>query len=187
MLDGVNIRLQPVITADAALIATWFNDAEYMGPFNNVWPTTTREWERNLTERRTSQDEGMFLILGSEDGEPKGLIGYFGPHTMADFFRGVEIWYQVHPRFRGQGIATQAAALLVNHLFDATPLERIQATVAVGNDASCRVVEAAGLRCEGILRRITFLHGRYVDMYLYSIVRSDWGDELTYRVGRRPF
>ena len=187
MLNGARLRLQPVTTADAALIAAWFGDSDYMGPFNNVWPTTTEEWQRNLSARPGGHDNGMFLIVGCGDGEPMGLIGFFGPHAMADFFHGIEIWYQVHPDFRGQGIASQAAALLINHLFGATPVERIQATVVVGNDASCRVVEAAGLRREGILRRITFLHGRYADMYLYSIVRPDWGDEPTYRAGRRPF
>jgi RimJ/RimL family protein N-acetyltransferase len=40
---------------------------------------------------------------------------------------------------------------------------------------------------EGIYRRVIFLHGRCVDMYLYAIVREDWKDEASYRQGRTPF
>jgi hypothetical protein len=29
-----------------------------------------------------------------------------------------------------------------------------------------------------------FLHGRYVDMHHYAIVREDWRDEDAYRQGR---
>ena len=67
------------------------------------------------------------------------------------------------------------------------PVPRIQATVAVENTPSCRVTEAAGMQRDGVYRQVTFLHGRWMDMYLYAIVRGDWGDEATYRQGRPPF
>ncbi len=92
----------------------------------------------------------------------------------------------MHPGFRRRGLATQAACLLINHLFAATPVPRIQATVAVDNAASCRVT-AAGMQCDGVYRQVTFLHGRWIDMYLDAIVRGDWGDEAAYRRGRPPF
>jgi ribosomal-protein-alanine N-acetyltransferase len=118
-----------------------------------------------------------------------GTIGYWNPFSSkhAALFKGLEIWYQLHPSFRTHGFATQAACLLVNHLFDSTPIERIQATVVVGNDASCHVAEGAGMQRDGIYRKVFFLHGRYVDMHLFAIVRDDWEDELAYRQGRRPF
>ena len=37
---------------------------------------------------------------------------------------------------------TGAACLLINHLFDATPIERLQATVVLRNEGSGRVAEA---------------------------------------------
>jgi RimJ/RimL family protein N-acetyltransferase len=40
---------------------------------------------------------------------------------------------------------------------------------------------------DGLLRRVMFLHGRYVDMHHYAIVREDWRNEATYREGRREF
>jgi [ribosomal protein S5]-alanine N-acetyltransferase len=78
-------------------------------------------------------------------------------------------------------VATQAARLLVNHLFDATPIERLLATVVVGNKASVKVLENAGLTHEGVERRKVFLHGIYQDTHQLSIIRCDWVSEETYR------
>jgi len=114
-------------------------------------------------------------------------MGFVNPFTIPTLWRALEIWYQVHPKARGNGHASQAACLLVNHLFSTRPLERIQATVVVGNDASCRVLENAGMQRDGVYRRVFFLHGQYVDMHLYSIVRDDWHDEDAYRASQRPF
>jgi RimJ/RimL family protein N-acetyltransferase len=95
-----------------------------------------------------------------------------------------EVGYQVHPSARGRGVATEATCILVNHLFNVRPVERIQATVVVGNAASGRVLEKAGMTQEGALRSVSFVNGRYHDMHLYSIVRADWRDEASYREGR---
>ena len=77
--------------------------------------------------------------------------------------------------------ATQAVSLLINHLFSTTSINRIQATVVVGNDVSSRVLEKAGMQKDGIYRGIWFLHGTYRDMYMHAIIRSDWGNEQSYR------
>ena len=96
---------------------------------------------------------------------------------MSPAFNGFEIGYQVHQDHRGQGLATQAACLLINHLFNAVrpPVNRNQATVVVGNDASCRVLEKSGMGREGVMRGVWFLNGIYRDERLFSIVRGDWG------------
>lgn len=187
MLTGKNILLRPATVEDAQLLADWFSDPDYFGLYNNVWPMVRQDWEQSLSTRHDGHENAIYLIISCENGEPLGATGYFVPFTNNDFFKGYEIWYQVHPQHRGRGIATQAACLLINHLFDALPVERIQATIAVGNDGSCRVVERAGMQRDGIYRKVTFLHGRYADMYLYSIVRDDWQDETTYRRNRPPF
>ena len=130
---------------------------------------------------------GRTFIVKNDTDEPVGTAGFVNPFTIPALWRALEIWYQVHPQARSQGFATQATCLLVNHLFSTRPLERIQATVVVGNDPSCRVLENAGMQRDGVYRNVFFLHGSYVDMHLYSIVRSDWLDETSYRKSRGPF
>jgi ribosomal-protein-alanine N-acetyltransferase len=145
--------------------------------------------ERFIAEDAHGPEHHAYFIISRDATEFMGTIGYWNPFASkhATVFHALGLWWHVHPKFRNQGIGTQAACLLVNHLFDATLTERLQATIVVGNEASCRVAEHAGMQREGLYRKVFFLHGRYVDMYLYGIVRDDWKDEDTYRRGRPEF
>ena len=150
------------------------------GPFYNVWTSTQPQWEEQLA-KSGDDSNASFVIKSREDDRPLGTIGYITPSTLPTLFRGLEIWFQVHPTERGKGFATQAGAILVDHPFSARPNQRIQATVIDGNGGSSRVLERIGMRYEGVLRQITFLRGEYVDMHIYSIVRRDWKSESDYR------
>jgi RimJ/RimL family protein N-acetyltransferase len=180
MLIGKHVRLAEYEPAFAPFITEWMNDPEYWGPFYNVWTSTQPQWEERLA-KSGDETQTSFVIKARDDDRPLGTIGYFTPSSLPSLFRSVEIWYQVHPTERGRGVATQAAAILVDHLFSAQPHQRIQATVIDGNDGSGRVLERIGMRHEGVLRRITFLRGEYVDLHLYSIIREDWKSEVDYR------
>jgi ribosomal-protein-alanine N-acetyltransferase len=180
MLMGKNIRLALREREDAALMREWTNDPEFWGPYYNVWSSTLAEWESAL-EQEQGLDAMTFLVRAREDDRPVGQIGYDHPFRAKDFYRSLEIWYQIHPSERRKGYATQAAAILVDHLFASLPVERIHATAVVGNDASCAVLERAGLQREGVMRSIFFVNGRFEDMHLYSIVRGDWSSQAEYQ------
>ncbi len=187
MLIGKNLTLRPVTLADQKMLVDWYNDPDFMGAYDNHWTSSLEELEREHQEDLHKKNGAhMYLITRRDNGEPLGEIGFFNRLNDPDF-QGQEIGYAMHPAHRGRGIASQAACILVNHLFDATPLNRIQATVIVGNEASCRVLEHAGMTREGILRGFMFLHGLFVDMHMYSILRSEWCDEAAYRRGRIEF
>lgn len=58
------------------------------------------------------------------------------------------LYYAVSPARQGQGIATEAAGLLVAYAFERLNLERIIATTSYENLASTRVMEKLGMRIE---------------------------------------
>ena len=180
MLIGKQVRLAEYEPSFAPFITEWMNDPQYWGPFYNVWASTQPQWEEQL-DKSGDDTRASFVIKTREDDRPLGTIGYFTPSTIPSLFRGLEIWYQVHPNERGHGIATQAAAILVDHLFSALPQHRVQATVIDGNDGSRGVLERIGMRHEGLMRQITFLRGEYMDMHIYGITRGDWSSEAEYR------
>jgi RimJ/RimL family protein N-acetyltransferase len=153
VLIGRRVRLRRAGAADAELAAGWFSDGDYLGAFYNIWPRTPAEMERSFSREVDRETEGFFFIVRTDTEEDVGTAGYL-PYSVA-WLRGLELWWHVHPDARAQGFATEAACVLVNHLFGATTIERLQATVVVGNDGSGRVAERAGLRLEGVHRRPT--------------------------------
>jgi [ribosomal protein S5]-alanine N-acetyltransferase len=185
MLIGKTIALRPATPDDAPLMADWFSDPTYLGEFFNLSPHTRQMMESELADAH-GPEKGLYLITSRERKEPMGTVGFWNPFTGA-FLKGLEIWWTLHPQDRHQVGATQAVCLLINHLFDSTPTERLQACIVPGNEPSCHVAERAGMQRDGIYRKVFFLHGRYVDLHLYAIVREDWKDEQAYRQGRAEF
>jgi RimJ/RimL family protein N-acetyltransferase len=153
LLIGKKIELKPLTPDGYTLAAKWFSDSSYMGNFYNIFPETN-ETIHELVESCNKTGGGAYFIWDRDKNEPVGAIGYFNPFTFSPAFSGFEIWYQVHQDHRGKRVATQAASLLINHLFNAgrPPVNRIQATVVLGNEASRKVLEHSGMKEEGIMR-----------------------------------
>lgn len=85
-----------------------------------------------------------------------------------------EIGYALAPWHWKNGYTTEAARMLIDHLFKNTEIERVEARCKTFNIASARVMEKVGMTYEGTLRSHTFYNGMYYDMKFYSILRSEW-------------
>ena len=90
--------------------------------------------------------------------------------------RTAEVGYWVSASARGRGVASTATGALVDWGFS-LGLERIQAHVMAGNEASRRVMDSVGFVEEGVLRSLpagSCGHGvDRIDIHVYSQIRSD--------------
>ncbi len=68
---------------------------------------------------------------------------------------------------------TEALEAMLRFGFDAMSLNRIEADVTVGNDASVRVLEKLGFQREGLLRQRGYWKGSYHDLWLFSLLRDE--------------
>jgi RimJ/RimL family protein N-acetyltransferase len=101
------------------------------------------EVEQRMVERnRQAQVEG-FGILGIRRLNEERPIGYCGLIIGRGSFDEPEIAYEILPRFRGHGYATEAAGAVIEAAF-ATGRERLWATVGSWNAPSFRVLEKNG-------------------------------------------
>jgi RimJ/RimL family protein N-acetyltransferase len=78
------------------------------------------------------------------------------------------------PSERGRGYCSEAVSIMLDYLFLSMDTMRIQATTDVRNLASQKVLEKAGFKKEGTLRKTWFVRGVWTDDYLYSIIREEW-------------
>jgi ribosomal-protein-alanine N-acetyltransferase len=63
---------------------------------------------------------------------------------------------------------------MVDYLFLSNSIGRIQAQTDVKNVGSQKVLEKAGFKMEGTIRKPFFLRGQLRDSILYSILREEW-------------
>lgn len=85
-----------------------------------------------------------------------------------------EIGYAVASEYWGKGVATLAVKMAAEAVFaEWEQLERLQAVVDVENPASQRVMEKAGFKREGILRKYYLLKGKARDAVIFSLLSTD--------------
>lgn len=104
----------------------------------------------------------------------KQSIGMAGMSVTADRFRMGEIYYKLMPDFWGIGYGTETCRKLIDFGFDILKLHRIEAGVAIENKRSIRVLEKAGMTCEGIRRKILPIRGEWKDNYHFAILEEEY-------------
>jgi ribosomal-protein-alanine N-acetyltransferase len=150
---------------DLPLLADWSNNPEFFG--ESIWFPQQSLAEREKRYDNLARDSGWFFVE-KKDGTKIG--------TMFHFLTGnlLEIGYILVPSERGKGYCSEAVKIMVDYLFLSRELVRVQAITDVDNFASQRVLEKAGFKKEGILRKSGFIRGEWRDRCLFSILREEW-------------
>ncbi len=75
---------------------------------------------------------------------------------------------------RGKGIGYFAVTEMINHAFLNLNLHRIELDVLASNIAAQKLYEKCGFVKEGTRRQAVFKQGKYIDMYVYAILREEF-------------
>lgn len=130
-------------------------------------------------------DARMFLALDAAEGasggavrfavrlDGEGLVGVVGLHQIDRDRSRAELGYWIGVPWWGRGYATEAAARVVRYGFDELGLHKIHAHHLARNLASGRVLERIGMQREGFLREEVLKWGRYEDVILYGLIRTE--------------
>ncbi len=100
------------------------------------------------------------------------IIGTCGFNNWNKGQRRCEISYDLDYKYWGQGIMTKAIAAIVDFAFNAMEVERVQATVALDNIPSIRVLEKVGFIKESLLKSYGVLQGEVRDFYMYAKLKG---------------
>ena len=123
-----------------------------------------------LLQKRYAQSE--FYDWGIEfDGHIVGTVGF----TSFSIEHGIgEVGYVLSSSVWGKGIASEALARIMEYGFCELGLNRIEARFMVENAKSETVLKRAGFTHEGVIRDGVYAKGKYRDVALYSILRSEF-------------
>jgi ribosomal-protein-alanine N-acetyltransferase len=139
------------------------------GPFESLSEATeVMDWIDGIFNRR--QGMRWALILKASDDTLIGTGGYNHWHRWSN---SAEIGYDLAQRYWGQGLMTEALEPLLVFGFEQMALNRIEADVTVGNEASMRLLTKLGFQREGLLRQRGFWKDGYHDVWLFSLLHSD--------------
>jgi RimJ/RimL family protein N-acetyltransferase len=121
-----------------------------------------------------SEPAAAFVVdLGGEAVGSASLFDF-------DLFAGhAEAGISLVPEARGRGVGTEAMRLLVEFGFVRRNLRRIHLQAIASNVGALRSYEKAGFVVEGRLREHAWVRGRYEDIVLMAILRSEYGSLST--------
>jgi|SRR5208283_345167 len=174
VLEGPRVRLRPLVPTEYPAVFAWYNDPETVAPFDRFSVDTFDEFSQavgSASEEPTSLAP-RFAIERKDEGKVVGVVGHYRAHPILEY---TDVWYVLgDPAARRHGFGRESVQLLTDHLFAATAVERVGATCDVDNAASYRLLEEIGFRREGTLRSALFHHGRWHDVCVYGVTRSEW-------------
>ena len=122
------------------------------------------------TKKRAADktDFGYAIIID------KNIVGRMGLHHINYQNKIGEIGYWLADGLQGRGIITKCCTALINHGFTQLGLNRIEIKCGLGNDKSLAIAEKMQFKLEGILRKAELLNGKFIDLYLYAMLKEEW-------------
>lgn len=171
---GEQINLRRITARDAESLAYYLRDPD-MSRFTFIpRPYTIDDAYAYIKLTQKAHRRRTQLVLGIEDKESKQIIGMIGAMSINRTHNHAEIGYWLAKEHWGKGIMGEAVNLMLAHLFGPMKLRRVFAHVNPVNKASVQVLERAGFKREGLLRKLVRIRGRYFDQYLYAILKVEF-------------
>ena len=120
-------------------------------------------WQRLFTDNASS----IFWTIARRDNN--AMIGTCGFNYWSQINRRVEISYDLAVEYWGKGIMTEIVRRVCKYALEDLNVMRIQATVAINNYASMRVLDKIGFKNEGKMQNFAILHNKVYDYYMYAL------------------
>jgi ribosomal-protein-serine acetyltransferase len=173
---NMNIKIRPYRTGDAGAlfeaaresVADVFPWLSWCHPEYEI--SEAHEWIARQVELFAKGTQYEFVIAS----EAQGFLGACGLSHLDLINRSANLGYWVRTSVTDQGVASAAARSVVEWAFSSTDIERIEVVAAVTNKRSQAVAEKTGASREGIARSRLFVHDRFHDAVVYSIIKSNW-------------
>jgi ribosomal-protein-alanine N-acetyltransferase len=174
MVVNERIHLSEFRAADKAACLLYLNDKEiYDRTLRIPFPYTEGDFERWLAivaQSTHQHGQPVHWAIRQQDDSLIGGIGFEGL-DIGKCHRA-EVGYWLAKPYWGQGIMTAVVQCACDHAFGTWGLLKIIAHVFSFNAASARVLEKCGFEKEGYLKKHHLKDGRYLDAWLYGLLRA---------------
>jgi RimJ/RimL family protein N-acetyltransferase len=118
--------------------------------------------------------ENAWVMFAVELKVQRKMIGEVGVFLSNRAARLGNLGWSINRDFRGNGYASEAAALLLKYAFEEERLRRVTATCLAQNEPSYRLMEGLGMRRECVMLKSRQQHGEWLDEYSYALLREEW-------------
>jgi len=175
MIYGERVRLRAAERDDVKKFFVWVNDPDVTRYLSLYLPMSTVD-EENWFDAMTKRDQNeKTLVIEARDGDGWKMIGNCGVFDIDPVNRMGELGIMLGEKDEwNKGYGAETMILLLRHGFETLNLNRVHLRVYAENRRAKRSYEKAGFVEEGRLRESVYKHGKYDDVIVMSVLRSEW-------------
>lgn len=144
-----------------------------------------KEWLPWVIKTKTMQDTLDYISIVDEAYyQKKGIAfsifykqkiaGQIGLKNIDLSNKYASIGYWIGQQYQGKGIMSKSVVALVNYAFRAYHLNRLEIACGDHNIKSQAIPIRLGFQKEGVLRQREYIDGKFIDLYLYAMVKNEW-------------
>ena len=166
-------KLRELEKKDIPAINSWRNNPELIAnlgaPYRYINSIVDEKWFDAYMNNRNTQVRCAIL---DENDDIIGLVSL----VSIDYMKQSGTFHIMigHGNNQGKGAGTFATKEMLNHAFDNLNLHRIELSVLTDNFRAIHMYEKVGFIKEGTKRQCNFKQGKFVDMYMYAILRDEY-------------
>lgn len=151
-----------------------FSDPQVTRYYNISTFTDLEQARQVVDSRRRRFENGQSIRWAIARKEDNRVIGSCGYTNWVREWRKAELGYELGSAWWNQGIMTECLGEAIRYGFRRMNLNRIEAMVMPGNDASIRVLQKLSFTEEGLLREFGIWDGKAQDLRLFSLLFREW-------------
>jgi RimJ/RimL family protein N-acetyltransferase len=175
MIYGKRIRLRGLERSDLPPLQEWLNDPEVIEGISIYLPLSMVDEEQWFERVMHGEAAERPMAIEMKQGRGWRLIGNIGFFNLEWNNRCAEFGIAIADKsVWNKGYGTESVQLLLRHGFETLNLHRIYLRVYATNPRARRSYEKAGFVLEGTLRDGVYRHGKYADVHIMSVLRSEW-------------
>jgi RimJ/RimL family protein N-acetyltransferase len=172
-LTGGGVTLRELRVDDAESLFSLLS-AGPVGRFILPPPGTVERFSHFIAWTHHQQEAGRHLCFGIVPEGGEKAVGLIQVRREGPRDSTAEWGFVIAQQYWGTGLFVRAAGLVLDFLFGAAALHRLEARTVVANDRGNGVLRKLGAVREGTLRDGLCRDGHYHDQVLWSILSSDW-------------
>ena len=159
---------------DLPEINNWRNDPELVSllgaPFRYINLDVDVKWYESYLANRENAVRCAIIEDGSDD-----ILGLVSLVSINYMNQSAELHIMIgDTKNQGHGIGTYAVNTMLSHAFNNMNLQRVELAVLEDNIRAKHLYEKCGFVYEGRKRKAKYKNGKFADMLMYSILKSEY-------------
>ena len=170
MIKTERLEIRLLERKDLENVRKLHNDPETLKWLSDTHVVSQSEqilWFQKLQNSNTSRRYVVELL------ESKELVGVFRLDNVDVENKSAYVGLDIAVCYRRRGFAVETYNAMNLYLFCELKLNRLSLHTLVNNHAAISLYEKLGYRKEGIMREAFYKNGKFIDSFLYSLLRTD--------------